>query len=95
MQHKHANSTASLVHACVTNVNWTPACVGLCAGSKGADFLVVDINYFPGYEKLPNHASMTVGFLKSLLEPEQGQQAVLERHVSSCLDPPGSGSDTE
>ncbi|DBA95946.1 TPA: hypothetical protein ACH3X1_001467 [Trebouxia sp. C0004] len=64
-------------------------------GSKGADFLVVDINYFPGYEKLPNHADLMVGFLQSQLDPEQDQRPVLRRHLSSCLEPPDNASDSE
>lgn len=69
------------------------------AGSKGADFLVVDINYFPGYEKLPNHAALMVDFLQSLLKPaaEQGpakeQGTQVQRHLSSCLDDAGSDSE--
>lgn len=63
------------------------------AGGKGADFLVVDINYFPGYEKLPNHAALMVEFLQSLLIPSKDQGAQVQRHLSSCLDSPGSDSE--
>ena len=52
----------------------------MAAGGKGADFLIVDINYFPGYEKLPNHAEMLVTFLQSLLEPEKGQEPAVHGH---------------
>lgn len=62
-------------------------------GSKGADFLVVDINYFPGYEKLPNHASLMVDFLQSLLNPGQDQEPQLQRHLSSCLENRASDSE--
>lgn len=62
-------------------------------GSKGADFLVVDVNYFPGYEKLPNHATLMVDFLQSLLRPEKDQQRHLSRHLSSCLDEHASDSE--
>ena len=63
------------------------------AGGKGADFLVVDINYFPGYEKLPNHAALMVEFLQSLLIPSKDQGTQVQRHLSSCLDSPGSDSE--
>lgn len=52
----------------MTNIN--------AAGGKGADFLIVDINYFPGYEKLPNHAEMMVTFLQSLLAHRYQETAV-------------------
>ncbi|KAL3153842.1 hypothetical protein ABBQ32_013417 [Trebouxia sp. C0010 RCD-2024] len=67
-------------------------------GSKGADFLV-NINYFPGYEKLPNHAALMVDFLQSLLSPAKEQVSAKERgtqvqrHLSSCLDDAGSDSE--
>ena len=70
-----------------TNVELRPA------GGKGADFLVVDINYFPGYEKLPNHAELMVDFLLSLLHATKGQGRQIQRHLSSCLDHPGSDSE--
>ena len=58
----------------------------MLAGGRGADFLIVDINYFPGYEKLPNHAEMLVGFLQSLLETDKDQQPEVQalgdtRHI--------------
>lgn len=65
----------------------------LLAGGKGANFLVVDINYFPGYEKLPNHAVLMVDFLQSLLNPAKEQGTQVQRHLSSCLDDPGSDSE--
>lgn len=76
----------------VTLYPWTGA------GSKGADFLV-NINYFPGYEKLPNHAALMVDFLQSLLSPAKEQVSAKERgtqvqrHLSSCLDDAGSDSE--
>ena len=63
------------------------------AGGKGADFLVVDINYFPGFEKLPNHAALMVDFLQSLLSPVKGQKRHLSRHLSTCLDEQASDSE--
>ena len=55
----------------------------------------MDINYFPGYEKLPNHTDLMVGFLQSQLDPKQHQRPVLHRHLSSCLDLPDNASDSE
>ncbi len=39
-----------------------------CAGSqhRDSDYLVIDINYFPGYEKLPGYEAMMVDFLQTL-----------------------------
>jgi len=36
----------------------------------GADFLVIDINYFPGIEKLPGYEGLMVGFLQWVTGPE-------------------------
>lgn len=65
----------------------------LLAGGKDVDFLVVDINYFPGYEKLPNHSALMVDFLQSLLNPTKERGTLVQRHLSSCLDDPGSDSE--
>ena len=37
-----------------------------CAGARGLRYLVVDINYFPGYEKLPFYEDLMVSFLEAL-----------------------------
>lgn len=34
---------------------------------EGADYMVIDINYFPGFEKLPNYENLMVEFLLTLL----------------------------
>ena len=65
----------------------------LFVGAKDVDFLVVDINYFPGYEKLPNHSALMVDFLQSLLNPTKERGTLVQRHLSSCLDDPGSDSE--
>ncbi|KAK9868299.1 hypothetical protein WJX84_009842 [Apatococcus fuscideae] len=36
------------------------------AQHRTSDYLVIDINYFPGYEKLPGYESMMVDFLQTL-----------------------------
>ncbi|KAK9841570.1 hypothetical protein WJX74_008089 [Apatococcus lobatus] len=36
------------------------------AQHRDGDYLVIDINYFPGYEKLPGYESMMVDFLRTL-----------------------------
>lgn len=33
---------------------------------------VIDINYFPGYEKLPGYEDLMVGFLRSVLDDSSG-----------------------
>ncbi|KAK9810418.1 hypothetical protein WJX72_010392 [[Myrmecia] bisecta] len=42
------------------------------AGPCGApcDYLVIDINYFPGYEKLPNYEDIMVEFLRTLVQQQ-------------------------
>jgi Inositol 1,3,4-trisphosphate 5/6-kinase ATP-grasp domain len=41
-----------------------------CAGASECDFHVVDINYFPGYEKLPGYEDLVVAFLLGVLNGE-------------------------
>jgi inositol-1,3,4-trisphosphate 5/6-kinase/inositol-tetrakisphosphate 1-kinase len=49
-----------------------PAPAAATAGPcpPGADFLVIDINYFPGIEKLPGYEGLMVGFLQWATGPE-------------------------
>ena len=38
----------------------------------GNHYLVIDINYFPGYEKLPDYETILTDFLCSMIHKEQG-----------------------
>ena len=55
----------------------------------GADFLVIDINYFPGIEKLPGYEGLMVGFLQWVTGPEgsaatQGWEGEVGRAVAQA-----------
>ena len=48
---------------------------------KGADYLLLDINYFPGYEKLPDYEYLLIQFILSLFQPA-AESRRLTRFVS-------------
>ena len=48
-------------------------CVGGCPA--GASYLVIDINYFPGFEKLPDYESLMAEFLGWLFSPAAAAEA--------------------
>lgn len=51
-----------------------PLVVFAGAQHRNGDYLVIDINYFPGYEKLPGYESMMVDFLRTLrADPGHGR----------------------
>ncbi|KAK9813331.1 hypothetical protein WJX73_000585 [Symbiochloris irregularis] len=52
----------------------------------GADYLCIDINYFPGYEKLPDYENLMAEFLVSLFA-NNGPERQLFRAVSCSLHP--------
>ena len=56
-----------------------------CAVDDGVhkDFLLLDVNAFPGYEKLPDYEELYVAYLKSLFSDDQTQVEKLTRFVVS------------
>lgn len=59
-----------------------------CGVPEGADYLIIDINYFPGFEKLPNYESMVVSFLHWLL----AQRGASEKEREPVPGSPGDSS---
>ena len=55
----------------------------------GAQYICIDINYFPGYEKLPDYENLMADFLASLFSAQP--ERTLCRFVS-CRQPAGSRS---
>ncbi|BDA40908.1 Inositol-tetrakisphosphate 1-kinase 5 [Coccomyxa sp. Obi] len=53
----------------------------------GADYMVIDINYFPGFEKLPNYENLMVEFLTSLLQGKAEDPRALKKFVSFSQKP--------
>ena len=51
-----------------------------CAGKP--DLLLLDINAFPGFEKLPDYEELYVLFLQSLFAPEDSPDLRLTRFVA-------------
>ena len=49
--------------------------------------MVIDINYFPGFEKLPNYENMMVEFLQTLLHRQKEAPPTLSRLVSFSQKP--------
>jgi inositol-1,3,4-trisphosphate 5/6-kinase/inositol-tetrakisphosphate 1-kinase len=60
-----------------------------CAGRvpEGADYMVIDINYFPGFEKLPNYENLMVEFLSTLLHGKAEDPRSLKKFVSFSQKP--------
>lgn len=54
---------------------------------QGANYIVIDINYFPGYEKLPDYENLMSTFLAQLFS--KGPERQLYRFVS-CREQAGA-----
>jgi len=67
----------------------------VCAAGRvprDADYMVIDINHFPGFEKLPNYESMMVDFLSSLLNRRKETPPTLKKLMSFSQTPVSRGS---
>lgn len=51
--------------------------------------MVIDINYFPGFEKLPNYENHMVEFLTSMLQGKAEDPRALKKFVSFSQKPLG------
>jgi hypothetical protein len=52
-----------------------------------ADFLVIDINYFPGYEKLPHYEDLMAQYLATLSPQAAPAARALRTFVSFSQKP--------
>ncbi|CAL5227409.1 g10367 [Coccomyxa viridis] len=59
---------------------------------RDADYMVIDINYFPGFEKLPNYETMMVDFLSTLLHKRREAPPALKKLMSFSQKPVSRGS---
>ena len=59
---------------------------------RDADYMVIDINYFPGFEKLPNYETMMVEFLCTLLHRKREAPPTLKKLMSFSQKPVSRGS---
>ena len=66
----------SLIHPSIANFEYSAG-----DGERLPDFLLLDVNAFPGYEKLPNYEELYVTYLKSLLLDNKSQEQKLTRFV--------------
>lgn len=57
---------------------------------EGADYLCIDINYFPGFEKLPGYEDMMADFLASLFTSSVPERQLYR--VVSCRNPSSRAS---
>lgn len=54
---------------------------------RDAKYMVIDINYFPGFEKLPNYENMMVEFLSTQLHKRREAPPMLKKLVSFSQKP--------